>query len=63
MSHAQSEQRNNSKSDGGIAVLWLILYVIGLLDILAFKPVPKADLALATPEQSTHASALTYQAD
>ena len=62
MSHAQSEQRNNSKSDGGIAVLWLILYVICLLDILVFKPVPKTELALAKPEQSTHA-VLTYHAD
>ena len=47
MSHAQSEQRNNSKSDGGIAVLWLILYVIGLLDILVFKPVPKTFIKMS----------------
>ena len=54
MSRAQSERRSNPNSDGGIAVIWLILYAIGFLDILVFKPYPRAEPALAKPEQATH---------
>ena len=54
MSRAQSERRGTLNSDGGIAVIWLILYAIGFLDILVFKPSPRTELALAKPEQATH---------
>jgi len=54
MSRAQSERRGNLNSDGGIAVIWLILYAIGFLDILVFKPSPRTELVLAKPEHATH---------
>jgi hypothetical protein len=61
MSRAQSEQRTNSKSDGGIAIIWLILYAIGFLDILAFKPSHKAEVASARP--AIHTLAVVNDAD
>jgi hypothetical protein len=63
MSRAQSERRGNLNSDGGIAVIWLILYAIGFLDILVFKPSPRAELALAKPEQATHGIVLLNHAN
>ena len=63
MSHAQSEQRANVKADGGIAVIWLILYAIGFLDILVLKPAPKAEIALAKSELAAHVGAVTRRSD
>ena len=63
MSHAQSEQRANAKCDGGIAVIWLILYAIGFLDIFVFKPSPKAEVALAKSEQAVHVGAVMRRPD
>jgi hypothetical protein len=54
MSRAQSERPSKPHSDGGIAVIWLILYGIAVLDILVFKPSPRTELALSKPEQAHH---------
>jgi hypothetical protein len=61
MSRAQSEPREKSKSDGGIAVIWLILYAIGFLDILVLKPSHKMEVALAKP--AIHTLAVANQTD
>ena len=61
MSRAQSEPPEKTKSDGGIAVIRLILYAIGFLDILIFKPSHTAEVALAKP--AIHALAVVNQAD
>ena len=61
MSRAQSERPANSRSDGGIAVIWLILYAIGFLDILVFKPAHNAELAAAKP--AIHIRAVASHAD
>jgi hypothetical protein len=52
MSHNEFKQRDKhgSKSEEAIAAIWLILYVTGLLDILAFKQSPKIELAASKAE-------------
>lgn len=47
MSRGQTQLRTKPNPDGGIAVIWLILYAIGLLDILVFSPSPRTELASA----------------
>ena len=53
MSRTHSERPANSKSDGGIAVIWLVLYAIGLLNVLVFKPSRPAEVASAKPALHT----------
>lgn len=63
MSRAQPERRSNQNSDGGIAIIWLILYAIGFLDILVFKPAPIAELAQSKPEQAIYERVVLNYAD
>ena len=63
MSRGQTQLRTKPNPDGGIAVIWLILYAIGLLDILVFSPSPRTELASAKPEQAIHEIAVLNRAE